>query len=212
LDLPGHGNSEGDTLSFRDYWKVVAALLEHLGINSCAVCGLSKGVRVAVDLALHRPEYVNAIIMVNSFMYLRSADREERIAIYRLLDRDDEGKHWANVLLREMGVLRIPNIARGFNSSLKTLNRKLVQRLFFELAAVDQREELHDLNCPVIIVSGAKDHFVPAYYAQEIKDNVRHAEIKVLEDCGHLPYLEQPDKFNAIVEHFLFGERGESRS
>lgn len=210
MDLPGHGNSKGDSLLFRDYWRVVAALLEYLCITSVAVCGLSKGARVAVDLAWHRPEYVNAMIIVNSFMYLRPSDKEERIALYRLLDRDDEGQLWANSLLGEMGVLRIPHIVKGFNSSLKTLNRKLVQRLFFEIASEDQREELNDLKCPVLIVRGAKDHFVPAYYAQDIKDKVQHAEIIELENCGHLPYLEQPDKFNAIVEHFLFGEKGEN--
>lgn len=119
----------------------------------------------------------------------------------------DEGEAYSNKLreagvpvtaVRFQGIIHdfvmlnaLKGIVKGFKTSLKTFNRELVQRLFFELAALDQREELQDLTCPVLIVRGAYDQFVPEYYAQEIKDSVRHAKIEVLEDYGHLPYLEQ---------------------
>jgi sigma-B regulation protein RsbQ len=207
MDLPGHGQSEGSNIGFMQYWKVVAALMEHLNLKSCTICGLSKGARVAVDLAEHRPEMVNALIMVNSFMHLRPDDKMERMNIYGLLDLDDGGEHWANILLREMGVMDKPSIVRGFKNSLKTMNRKHVQRLFYELANVDQRDILKSLDCPVMIIRGVKDHFVPEYYAQEIKEIVKHSEIVVMEQCGHLPYLEVPSEFNRNVELFL--QRGE---
>ncbi|UHA74911.1 alpha/beta fold hydrolase [Paenibacillus sp. 481] len=207
LDLPGHGQSEGAGIGFREYWKVVASLLEHLGVKSCTVCGLSKGARVAVDLAYHRPDMVDGLVMVNSFMHLRPDDRAERMNIYSLLDLDDGGEQWADILLREMGVLGYPSIVRGFKNALKTMNRKHVQQLFYELADVDQRDKLERLECPVLIVRGVHDHFVPAFYATEINGLVKQSEIVVMEHCGHLPYLEKPVDFNRIVELFL--RRGE---
>lgn len=207
MDLPGHGQSEGSSIGFRQYWKVVAALMEHLNIKSCTVCGLSKGARVGVDLAEHRPDMVDDLIMVNSFMHLRPDDKNERMNIYGLLDLDDGGEQWANILLREMGVLDNPSIVRGFKNSLKTINRKHVQQMFYEIAGVDQREILKGLECPVMVIRGVKDRFVPEFYANEIKELVKHSEVVVMEQCGHLPYLESPSEFNHIVEQFL--QRGE---
>jgi sigma-B regulation protein RsbQ len=120
LDLPGHGQSEGASIGFRQYWEVVAALLTHLNVKSCTICGLSKGARVAVDLANHLPEMVDGLIMVNSFMHLRPEDKAERKNIYRMLEQDDGGEQWSNLLLREMGVQCYPTIVKGFKNSLKT--------------------------------------------------------------------------------------------
>jgi hypothetical protein len=72
-----------------------------------------------VDLADHRPEMVDGLLIVNSFMRLRPDDKVERMNIYRLLDLDDGGEQWANTLLREMGVLHVPSIVNGFKNSLK---------------------------------------------------------------------------------------------
>ncbi|MBD8499219.1 alpha/beta hydrolase [Paenibacillus sp. CAU 1523] len=101
--MPGHGQSEGSHIRFHEYWRVIASLLEHLNISSCTICGLSKGARVGLDLADRRPEMVDGLIMVNSFVRLRPDDRIERMSIYGLLEH--------------------PSIVRGFKHSLKMLIR-----------------------------------------------------------------------------------------
>ncbi|MCR8842104.1 alpha/beta hydrolase [Paenibacillus sp. SC116] len=209
VDLPGHGQSEGSHIRFHEYWEVIASLLEHLNISSCTICGLSKGARVGLDLAFYRPEMIDGLIMVNSFVRLRSDDRVARMNIYGLLDLDDGGEQWSDVLLREMGVLEYPAIVRGFKHSLKTMNRKHVQQLFYELADVDQRDKLERLNCPVLVIRGVHDHFVPEFYANEINHLVKQSEIVVMEHCGHLPYLEKSADFNHIVDAFLLRREGD---
>lgn len=72
------------------------------------------------------PDMVDVLLIINSFMRLRPDDKVERMNIYRLLDLDDGGEQWANTLLRDMGVLDVPSIVKGFKNSLKTLNRKHV--------------------------------------------------------------------------------------
>jgi hypothetical protein len=99
--------------------------------------GLSKGACVAVDLAGNCPAAVNALIMVNSFMHSRPADKEERLNLHRLLSDDDGGERRANALLLKMGVDRYPSIVKGFKNSLKTMIWIFIQRLFSELADYD---------------------------------------------------------------------------
>lgn len=203
IDLPGHGRSEGEDIGFKEYSNVVRALLNYLKLESVIVCGLSKGARVGIDLAYHDPDLVSALIIVNAFAHLEPKDRKERIEIYDLLSHNDQGKTWADTLLKEMGVADNETIVRGFHHSLRSLNPAHIQRLFSELVDYDQRQYLTNITCPTLIVRGVNDHFVPESYVREFAQYLTNSTFVEMENSGHLPYLEQPEQFNRTVEKFL---------
>jgi pimeloyl-ACP methyl ester carboxylesterase len=78
LDFPGHGQSEGRDVGFRSYWRVIEGLLEHVGLSSTVICGLSKGARAGLALAARRPMRVDRIMVVNAFMHLAPDDGARR--------------------------------------------------------------------------------------------------------------------------------------
>ncbi|WP_312483796.1 alpha/beta fold hydrolase [Stutzerimonas nitrititolerans] len=78
LELLGHGESEGLDVSFAVYRDVLAALLEHLDIETADMCGLSKGARVGLDLAAQMPRRVRRLVVVNAFARLGPPDHLER--------------------------------------------------------------------------------------------------------------------------------------
>jgi sigma-B regulation protein RsbQ len=92
LDMPGHGRSEGRGVPFDRYWEAILALTEHLKIERIAICGLSKGARVALTFAARHPERVERIAVVNAFIHLKPADREARLKLYDLLLQPDGGE------------------------------------------------------------------------------------------------------------------------
>jgi pimeloyl-ACP methyl ester carboxylesterase len=66
----------------------------------------------------------------------------------------------------------------------------------------DQRPELVNLHCRTLIVRGTNDGFIPAYCATDLLAGAEcgwHASL----DTGHLPYLEDPAQFNALLQSFL---------
>jgi pimeloyl-ACP methyl ester carboxylesterase len=69
------------------------------------------------------------------------------------------------------------------------------------------RERLPEIDIPVLVVWGRNDLLVPvtdAYaYAELIGANAR---VEVFEDTGHVPMLERPSRFNALLRGFLAGE------
>ncbi|MGX4668106.1 alpha/beta fold hydrolase [Cerasibacillus sp. JNUCC 74] len=203
IDLPGHGRSQGDEIDFKQYFDVVHSLVDHLKLKSIIVCGLSKGARIGIDLASYYPNLVSDLIIINAFTHLEPEDRKKRIEVYDLLSLHDQGKTWANTLLREMGVADNETIVRGFHHSLRSLNPAHIQRLFSELADYDQRQYLSSITCPVLIVRGVNDHFVPESYMREIDQYLTNSAFVEIANSGHLPYLEQPEQFNQIVEEFL---------
>jgi 4,5:9,10-diseco-3-hydroxy-5,9,17-trioxoandrosta-1(10),2-diene-4-oate hydrolase len=70
-----------------------------------------------------------------------------------------------------------------------------------------QREVLLDrlaqLEVPTIIVWGTRDRVFPYSQAKEAVSKVQEGALELIPDCGHLPHVEQPDRFTAIVARFL---------
>ena len=202
-DLPGHGRSEGHHFPFVRFPDVVEALLDELGISACDFVGLSKGARVALSFAAHQPKRTSSVVVVNTFVHLTPEDESTRRALYSLLAREDGGAEWARRLLVEMGVTEDSSIHRGFTRSLSTFEPRHIERLFLDVMDFDQRAEVGSVNAPVLIVRGDRDRFVPSYCSLELDELLPHSELILMRGCGHLPYLEMPDKFNLLVADFL---------
>jgi pimeloyl-ACP methyl ester carboxylesterase len=66
------------------------------------------------------------------------------------------------------------------------------------LAVSDTRDVMRDLRVPALLIWGAEDQVTPVW--DELPDG---AQIEIIPDAGHLCYLEQPDRFNAVVAKFL---------
>ena len=202
VDLPGHGRSEGAEISFMRYWESIASLLDHLQIPAIDICGLSKGARVALMLARRQPGLVRSVTVVNSFLWLRPEDGQERRRLYDLLLLDDGGHAWAEALLAKMGIPADGAIAKGFRRSLATIRPERIRERFYEMVDYDQRDELRSIECPVLIVRGERDGFIPPYCAEDMLARLPRSQIASLPTCGHLPYLEQPQAFNRVLEDF----------
>jgi sigma-B regulation protein RsbQ len=211
LDLPGHGRSSGREVRFAEYWQVIEALLDHLEIRSAALCGLSKGARAGLAFASRKPGRVVRMIVINAFVHLDLPDQAKRLALYDLLKEPGRLIDWAQQLLERMGVSGCPAIVRGFMNSLATIDPGHIHRIFAELVAYEQGPELAQIACPVLIVRGEKDDFVPAYCAYDLNQRLRNSFIVNMTECGHLPYLEDPIAFNKMAAAFLAKGPGRSR-
>jgi len=52
-------------------------------------------------------------------------------------------------------------------------------------------------------VWGARDRLVPAAFDRHVRRVLPHAESHVLEDCGHVPQFELPDRTHALIRSFM---------
>jgi len=73
-----------------------------------------------------------------------------------------------------------------------------------------QREVLLDrlaqLEVPTTIVWGTRDRVLPYSQAKEAVSHLREGSLELISDCGHVPHVEQPDRFAAILGRFLDGQ------
>jgi pimeloyl-ACP methyl ester carboxylesterase len=71
----------------------------------------------------------------------------------------------------------------------------------------DSRQSIEQyIKCPTLAVGGEDDEVTPIFLQAEMKRLIPSARLEILEQCGHLSPLEQPEKVNAFMHSWFLGE------
>jgi pimeloyl-ACP methyl ester carboxylesterase len=62
--------------------------------------------------------------------------------------------------------------------------------------------ELDALKAPVLLIGGGLDRGAKADGVRALAKRIPSARVEVLEDCGHFPMIEQPDRLAALIAGF----------
>jgi proline iminopeptidase len=116
-----------------------------------------------------------------------------------LRDRDPEAYRHRAFELSVAGYFADPARARDL-TAFRVVGR-VQQSVWGSLGDFDLREPLGDVAIPSLIVHGREDP-IPLE-SSEVAANALHARLVVLEDCGHVPYVEQPQSLFDAVREFL---------
>jgi non-heme chloroperoxidase len=67
----------------------------------------------------------------------------------------------------------------------------------------DHAQFLTQFQVPVLLIQGLQDALVPAAYTRHLALSLPQAQLLEYEQCGHSPFVEQPERFNQDVLRFL---------
>jgi 4,5:9,10-diseco-3-hydroxy-5,9,17-trioxoandrosta-1(10),2-diene-4-oate hydrolase len=223
LSLPGHGDSApavGGYAPGRDLAPFVAGFLDTLGVGLLDVVGNSVGGAVALRLALADPARVRTLTLVSSAGLGRDVNPLLALAaqpiigeLAILLSRMPGGDLQRTTMSAAMLFAQPWRMPAEFVSEQHALGRRVGQleaatamaRALFDVTG--QREvlldRLHTLVMPTLVVWGACDCVLPAYQAHAAMDRLPAGQLSVFPDCGHLPHVECPERFAAVLSEFL---------
>jgi 3-oxoadipate enol-lactonase len=68
-------------------------------------------------------------------------------------------------------------------------------------------ERLGEIRIPTFIIQGRHDRARTPEHGAEMRDRIPGSRFEIIEDAGHTPHLEQPDKFHEIAIPFLVADR-----
>jgi non-heme chloroperoxidase len=74
-----------------------------------------------------------------------------------------------------------------------------------ELGEIDQRALIAALPCPVLLLCGGADPFVPLDGVKASASLFRDARVVEFPGCGHAPFLEDGETYRAELRSFLAG-------
>jgi pimeloyl-ACP methyl ester carboxylesterase len=184
-------------------------LLRALAIDSAFVLGYSMGGRIGLQLALDHPEVVRALILANSGVGAAPPTPEavtRRKNLIGLLERG-EGEAVAEQMtaasfspgLKE----RDPARFERYKAVKLRNDPRRFARVWGAVAATPPPDTSR-LACPVLIIAGERDSFMPLEAARATHAAIANSRLEVL-PTGHAAAIEAPAEFNRIVLEFLVG-------
>jgi pimeloyl-ACP methyl ester carboxylesterase len=227
LDLPNHGHSPWtDRVDYLNMAALVAAEFEQFGEPGTLI-GHSMGGKVAMQLALRRPELLRALVVVDIAPtdYPETGGRTddddeeaspfaEFIAAMQGIDLDDLGsREEADAALRTA----VPSdMVRGFllQSLVRNgvgadggwrwrLNLELLARDLGELRRFPDPPPGATFDGPVLWIAGAKSHYVLDRDRARMDELFPATRLVRIKHAGHWVHSEQPEIFLETVRRFL---------
>lgn len=193
-----------------------ASVLDELDITCAHVLGHSMGGYIALTLALRRPELVGSLVLVGT-----GAGEPT----HEPVPRETLDEWLAHAHLPPRAFAR-RTMHLSFRPGWTEEHRELYEDLLaarlehptppecwlaqFDAASrfVEEGIPVERIQAPALVVHGDVDRVVPIANGLALAERLPRAELVVFPGAGHLPPLEEPERFNAVVGEFL--ERAES--
>jgi 3-oxoadipate enol-lactonase len=67
----------------------------------------------------------------------------------------------------------------------------------------DSTPLLEKIDMPALVIHGAEDALIPPTEAEGMHRAIRNSQLELIPLSGHLPNLEQPERFNGVLWPFL---------
>lgn len=168
--------------------------------------GMSMGGYVALEIMRRSPERVRALALLDTSAHPDTAEaiagREELIrkgkedfpgVIKTLLPRMAHPDH-----------ADLPEVGGAFQSMAVSLGYEVfVRQQKAIIGRPDSRPSLSAIRCPALVLCGADDALTPPALHRELAAGIAGARLEIIEECGHLSPLEQPEKVEAILRDWL---------
>jgi pimeloyl-ACP methyl ester carboxylesterase len=205
-DQPGYGGTR--PVAPYDLEQVATALKRRIGDEPAILVGHSMGGFIAQEAYARFPECVRALVLCfTSAAFGGSGGDFARQFIAARIAPLDDGKTMAEIAARLMPSMRGSRSdaqglahAEGVMAGVPPETYRKAVRL---LTTFDRRAQLPEIRVPTLLVAGGDDRVAPAEVMQRMARKVPGAEFVLLDGCGHLGPMDQPDPFNEALAQFL---------
>lgn len=213
-DAPGFGHADKPAsfdYTVDGYARFIAEALETLGVERAHLVvhdfGGPWGLRWAVD----HPDQFASVVLVNTGVLLNYSWH----ALAKIWRTPLVGELFmatatrpAFRMLMKIGNPRglPPDFVDRMYDDFDTPTRKAVLKLYRASppSAMEQLSAgLRALDRPALVVWGAKDPYIPVEQAEMQLRTFPSAEVHVLEDSGHWPFIDNPERTRELVVPFF---------
>lgn len=204
--LPAHWNALVCDVHMRsDSIPAMAQALldEHEG--ELVLCGASMGGMIAMEAVRQAPERIRGLALLGTNAQPKSEDmRALREAAIALFEQD----RVAEVIGPNVALAFHPDNASALAPAyldfvLRAGANQLVRQNRAVISRPDARTHLPQVRCPTLVMCGDTDRLAPPECSREIAALVPNAQLVMVQDCGHMLTMEQPEIVNATLAAWL---------
>lgn len=213
IDLRGHGKSSNfwqelqqkKPYTFHDIGRDIIEVLDHLQLEQVHFVGISLGTIIVRTIAEDYPHRVKSMIMggaiirlnLQSHFLVALGNAFKRLLPYMILYKifafaimpRRKHRHARLLFIREARHLRQKEFMRWF-------------KLTYEVTPLMKYFREKELAIPTLYLMGDEDHmFLPS--VRNVVHQHRQAFLEVVENCGHVVNVDQPEAFNRLSIGFI---------
>lgn len=214
LDLPGFGESSKARTEYSAEFFTTALhdLFAQLRLQNVVLAGNSFGGQLAMLYALHYPEIVSKLVLVNSGGFRNWTAEEIALTESRFTEQA------IAAVTPQINAILFANVfSKRSETSVRYLekqNSKLQRSDYPAYAYVVARsihlsltsylmDRVRELRCPTLLLWGEQDPVLPLPQAEMALKYLKNGQLKTLPGCGHAPQLECPKEFVKNILPFL---------
>lgn len=212
INLPGHGKS--DILAPEHSMELMAdavhAVLEQEKIPKAMLVGHSMGGYVSLAFAEKYPARLSALVMFSSSCFADTAekqsDRDRSVAAVEAHKMKYITSVIPNLFFERSGVKASKRIYKLVKIAAKQPKEGIVAALRGMKNRPDRSDVLRNLKCPLLILAGHDDFLIPLERSEEMAKLNPKAQFVVLDDCGHVGFIEQKKASLRAIQEFAMAK------
>jgi pimeloyl-ACP methyl ester carboxylesterase len=210
-DLRGYGQSSTPKSPFSNV-EDLKTLINELQLDKVTLLGSSSGGATSVDFTLTYPNQVQSLILVTPSIngnyypismtwqgirnYLQTSIRGRTAAIESFIEHSYWQYFFPSHEKAEARSIVLNNV-RNENNFCRFAPKLSTPVTPYAMG------RLQEINVPTLILSSDEDHPYNIRTARSLCQNIEQAEDHCFIGCRHLPFVEEPEQFNAIVHNFI---------
>jgi 3-oxoadipate enol-lactonase len=212
-DQPGYGHTPAtEPYDLEQISASLKRLIDSLGAEPVVLVGHSMGGFIAQETFARHPGCAKALVLGFTSPALGGGGSEfARQFIAARVGALDAGKTMPELAAQLMPTMRgtksDPAGLAHAQSIMSGIAPETYRKAVRLLTTFDRREALKKIDVPTLLICGSEDKTAPPKVMQRMAQEIRGCELVLLEGCGHLGPMDQPQAFNAALHEFLVKNR-----
>jgi pimeloyl-ACP methyl ester carboxylesterase len=207
INLPGFHGSRSVAATVEAYTDFIARAFQEFQIASGAVLmGNGFGGTLALAFAHAFPATVSKLIIADSAAAFPSAGQQAFLTMARMVQSGGMGAI-ASVAARRVYhdsyIDQHPEVIDERRAALLEVEPEAFLAACEILATCDLAPLLASISKPTLVVYGSQDQATPPQLNNIIARSMPNARAIEIENCGHCPPLEMPERFLSVLQGFI---------
>jgi pimeloyl-ACP methyl ester carboxylesterase len=189
VDSRGHGKSTrtNQSYSYSLMASDIVALMDYLDIPKASLLGWSDGANIGLDIAIHHPARINALVAFAGNFAVSGLRKEAKPSstfnqYFELVKRD----------YRRLS--STPTQYKEFEDAVRKMWRTQPNY---------SPQQLASIRCPTLVIDGAYDEAIKRSHTEQMSHFIPNSQLVILPDVSHFAMFQNPAEFNEVVLEFL---------
>lgn len=191
--------------------ELAAEAIRRMPAGRFAVAGLSMGGYVALEVVRRAPERVAALALLNTNARPDSPEStQNRQRLMALAEKDFAAVNAALMprLLHpdHLKDARLVQLIDAMANAIGVEGFKRQQTAI--IGRIDSRAHLGAIRAPTMVLAAREDAIMPMEVSEEMARGIPGARLDIVEHCGHVSSLEQPEAVTARLRAWMQSAAG----